>query len=160
MNKGKKRERQTKKQTLNYRELMVNGAEQGNGLNRWWGLRSALVMSTGCWMEVLNRYIVHRKLTLHCMLTNWNLSKNLKRQEASSWRKPETWEVRLERLRGWGRRDRSGLQIKEVYLLGELCQLFLFPDSPSALKVVPTSRVLREIVWREVIKWTDWWFFF
>ena len=29
-----------------------------------------------CCMEVLNHYIVHLKLTLHCMLTNWNLNKN------------------------------------------------------------------------------------
>ena len=29
-------------------------------------------------MEVLNHYIVHLKLIAHCMLTHWNLNKNLK----------------------------------------------------------------------------------
>lgn len=59
-------------------------------------------------------------------------------------------EVTLERLRGWGRQDRSGLEIKEVHLLGGLCQLFL--DSASALKVVLTLRALGARVGREVIK--------
>lgn len=41
------------------------------------GIKGALaVMSTGCCMEVLNHYIVHLKLMLHCMLTDWNLNKN------------------------------------------------------------------------------------
>ena len=29
-------------------------------------------------MEVWNHYTVHLKLILYCMLTNWNLNKNLK----------------------------------------------------------------------------------
>ena len=29
-------------------------------------------MSTGCCIEVFNHYIVHLKLVLHCMLTNYN----------------------------------------------------------------------------------------
>ena len=69
--KGKKRKREThtKKQTLNYREVVVSRGEMGGaGLNRWWGLRSAfVVMSTRYCMEVLNHYIVHLKLILHCM---------------------------------------------------------------------------------------------
>ena len=43
----KKRERQTKKQTLNYRELMVTRGEVdwvGGQLNTGWGLGRALVM--------------------------------------------------------------------------------------------------------------------
>ena len=44
------------------------------------GLKRALVvMSTQWYMEVLNHCIVHLKLIIHCMLTNWNLSKNLKK---------------------------------------------------------------------------------
>ena len=31
-----------------------------------------------CYMEMLNHYNVHLKLILHCILTNWNLNKNLK----------------------------------------------------------------------------------
>ena len=34
-------------------------------------------MSTEYCMEVLNHYIVHLKLTLYCILTNWNLNKSL-----------------------------------------------------------------------------------
>ena len=30
-------------------------------------------MTTGCYIEILNHYMVHLKLILHCMLTNWNL---------------------------------------------------------------------------------------
>jgi len=36
-------------------------------------------MSTGCCMEVLNHCIVHLKLIVHCMLTSWNLNKNLEK---------------------------------------------------------------------------------
>ena len=36
-------------------------------------------MSTRCCMEVLNHYIVHLKLILHCIITNWNLNNNLKK---------------------------------------------------------------------------------
>ena len=35
-------------------------------------------MSTRCCMDVLNHCIVHLKVRLHAMLTNWNLNKNLK----------------------------------------------------------------------------------
>ena len=55
--KKRERERQTKKQTLNYRE-QTDGYQKGDGwedgLNRQWGLRRALGMSTGYCMEVLN----------------------------------------------------------------------------------------------------------
>ena len=45
------------------------GGEWGDGWNRWWGLRGALVMmSTGWCMEVLNHYNEHLKLIQHCML--------------------------------------------------------------------------------------------
>lgn len=40
-----------------YREQMHGyqwGSGWGDGLNGWWGLRRALVMSPGCCMEVLN----------------------------------------------------------------------------------------------------------
>ena len=37
-------------------------------------------------MEVLNHYIVHMKLMLHCMLTNWNLNKNFKTNIQKSWK--------------------------------------------------------------------------
>ena len=40
--------------------------------NRWWRLRSVLVVSTGCCMEVSNHYLVLLKLIQCCMLTNWN----------------------------------------------------------------------------------------
>ena len=68
---------QIKKWTLNYREQ--RGGRWEHGLNRWWELRSTLVMGTECCMAVLNHYIVYLKLILHCMLTNWNLNKNLKK---------------------------------------------------------------------------------
>ena len=32
-------------------------------------------------MEVWNHYIAHLKPILHCMLTNWNLYKNLKKKK-------------------------------------------------------------------------------
>ena len=51
------------------------------GWFKWWGLRKAfVVMSTRWCMEVLNHYIVHWKLILHCMLTDWNKNKKLKSQ--------------------------------------------------------------------------------
>lgn len=34
-------------------------------------------MSPGCCTEALNHYMVHVKLILRCILTNWNLNKNL-----------------------------------------------------------------------------------
>ena len=36
------------------------------------------MMTTGFCMDMLNHYVVHLKLILHCVLTNWNLNKNLK----------------------------------------------------------------------------------
>ena len=76
----KERGRQTKKQILDYRE-QTDGYQKGGWWgtrgNRGWGLRRAFVISTKCCMKVLNHYIVHLKLILHYMLTNWNLNKNL-----------------------------------------------------------------------------------
>ena len=54
----RKRERQIKKQIFNYRE-QTDGYQRGRGLGE---LRSMLVMSIVCCMEVLNHYIVHLKL--------------------------------------------------------------------------------------------------
>ena len=76
----------TKKQTLNYWQIdgHQRGSRLGDGLNRLWGLRSALaVISIECWMEVLNQYIAHLKLTLYCRSTNWNLNKNLQKRECT-----------------------------------------------------------------------------
>ena len=45
--------RQVMKQTLNYTEKTEGcwrGGEWGDGLNGWWILRTALVMSTECYM--------------------------------------------------------------------------------------------------------------
>ena len=39
------------------------------------------MMNTGCRMEVLSHYIVPLKLMLHCMLTSWNLNKNLREKK-------------------------------------------------------------------------------
>ena len=53
----KKRERKTKRPTFNYGEQTDDQQKGGGwweGLNKEWQLRSALVMSTGCFMEVLN----------------------------------------------------------------------------------------------------------
>ena len=36
-------------------------------------------MCTGYHLEVLNQVIVHLKLILYCLLTNWNLNKNFKK---------------------------------------------------------------------------------
>ena len=52
----------------------------GDGLNRRWGLRSVLMLSTACCMEVMNHYIAYLKLILNYMLSNWNLNKNLKKK--------------------------------------------------------------------------------
>ena len=60
----------------NYRE-QICGYQTGGKM--WWGLRSALVMSTRCFMEVWNGYIECLKIMLHYTVTNWNLSKNLKK---------------------------------------------------------------------------------
>ena len=38
------------------------------------------MMSTGYFMEVLNHYIGHWKLILKFMLSDWNLSKNLRKR--------------------------------------------------------------------------------
>ena len=67
--KGKNEETQIKKQTLIYRE-QTDGhqREEGwrDGWNKWWGLRSTLViMSTGWWIEEQNHYTVYLKLTEH-----------------------------------------------------------------------------------------------
>ena len=35
-------------------------------------------MSTDCCMEMLNHYVVHPKIILHCILTNWKLNKNFR----------------------------------------------------------------------------------
>lgn len=43
-------------------------------------IKVALGMSTRWCMEVWNYYILHMELILHCMLTNWNLNKNLKKE--------------------------------------------------------------------------------
>ena len=78
------REKQTKKHTLYYWEQAVHyqrGVECGDEWNRWWGLRSSPVMSTGCRMEVLNHYIVKLKLILYCMLNNWSLNFKKRRGE-------------------------------------------------------------------------------
>ena len=37
------------------------------------------MMSTRCCVGELNLYILHLKLLLHCMLTNWNSNKKLKK---------------------------------------------------------------------------------
>ena len=59
------RKRQTKKETLDYRK-QTDGYQKGSGRgdvwNRWWGLRSALVVSTGWCVELLNHYIVQLRL--------------------------------------------------------------------------------------------------
>ena len=51
----------TRKQTDSY--------QRGSGGGVGSGIKKALVMSTGYCMEMLNRYVVHLKLILHCMLT-------------------------------------------------------------------------------------------
>ena len=43
--------------------------------SRWWGCRAAVIMSTGCCMEMLNHYILHLKVILHWMFTMWNMNK-------------------------------------------------------------------------------------
>ena len=55
--KGKKNKRDKLRNRLLIidKKLMVNlrGYGWGNGRNRWWGLRMALVMGTGCWIIIL-----------------------------------------------------------------------------------------------------------
>lgn len=70
-NKWAKGKRQTDKPKNRLLIMEYKHGYQGGGgdvLNRWWGLRKALVMSTGWW----NHYIVHLKWILHCMLNSWN----------------------------------------------------------------------------------------
>ena len=63
---GKKRERDKPRHrllTLENIDMVTSGNMRVDGGNRCWGLRSALALvSTGCWMEVLNHYIIHLKL--------------------------------------------------------------------------------------------------
>lgn len=71
-NKWAKGKRQTDKPKNRLLIMEYKHGYQGGGggdvLNRWWGLRKALVMSTGWW----NHSIVHLKWILHCMLNSWN----------------------------------------------------------------------------------------
>ena len=80
--KEKEREREREKQkkhrllTTESKLRVTRGKVSGDGLNRCWVLRRAhVLMSTGCCMGVLNHFIVHLRLVLHCMLANWNLNK-------------------------------------------------------------------------------------
>ena len=49
---GGRKERKTKKQTLNDREQtgLLEGRWKGDGLDERWVLRMAIVLSTGCFM--------------------------------------------------------------------------------------------------------------
>ena len=77
--KERERERQTKKQTPNYRE-QTDGyqREEGGG----WVKQMMVIKQCACddkhWVlyEMLNHYIVYLKLILHCMLISWNLYMN------------------------------------------------------------------------------------
>ena len=63
---SRKRKRETNQEIDSFliieNEMMVTGGG-GDGLNRWWGSRSALVDVSAEWcMEMLNHYTVHLKL--------------------------------------------------------------------------------------------------
>ena len=68
------RKRGKPRSSLNCREQAdsyYRRERERGGLNRCWGLRRTLVMSTKWCVEVLNHYIVHLKPMLHCMLTRF-----------------------------------------------------------------------------------------
>ena len=77
---GKNRERQPRNR-LNHKG-QTDGYQGGGGWEDgwtiWWGLSSArAVMSTGCYMEVLNHYCApETSITLY---VNWNLNKNFEK---------------------------------------------------------------------------------
>ena len=58
-------------------KLMVIRGKAGGVWFKWVMGRGAVVISTRYYMEILSHCVVHLKLILHCMLTNWSLNKNL-----------------------------------------------------------------------------------
>ena len=60
--------------------LMVTGEGVDGGLGEIGDANIFVVMNTRCcWnRSVESLYTVHLKLILHCLLTNWNLNKNIK----------------------------------------------------------------------------------
>ena len=92
--KGKKREGDKSRSwplTLENKLMLTREAGVGDGGNRWWGLRRALVVISTRWcMEVVNHCIVHPKLISHCMLTTLEFKlifkkERKKRKEMSLW---------------------------------------------------------------------------
>ena len=83
MGRGKERGKPRNRHLTTANKLMVT-REEGGGAGEMGqmcdGLRSECSCRDEHWVmyEVLNYCIIHLKLTLRCMLTNWNLNKNLK----------------------------------------------------------------------------------
>ena len=64
-----KKESQTKKQTLNYRELMVTRREVGGWVKQVMGTKKCTRDEHQGIYGSLKHYIIHLKLILHCMVT-------------------------------------------------------------------------------------------
>ena len=75
-----KRERESKKQTLNYREQTIDywmGGDRG-WVKQVMGIKECTCVEHWSCTELLNHYIVHLKLIQHSMLTLLELKKCLK----------------------------------------------------------------------------------
>ena len=77
------RERNKLRNRLSHRE-QIGGYQKGGGWGEWVKQVTGIRECTCCdehWvlMKVLNQYIVHLKLILYCMLTNWNLNTYFKK---------------------------------------------------------------------------------
>ena len=60
-------------------EGYYKGDGQGHGLNGWWAMEGA--GSEDDWVLYVSDGWLHSipEINIHCMLTNWNLNKNLKK---------------------------------------------------------------------------------
>ena len=75
---------QAPQEILNYREQIVGSWRVGGwegGLNGWWALSRALVMSAGCYMLAMNRSTLLLKPIVHYMVTNLNWNKILEERK-------------------------------------------------------------------------------
>ena len=51
---------------------LQKGGVWGDGVTGWWALRRThVVMSTGCYTQLMNRWTLDKKWMIHPMLANW-----------------------------------------------------------------------------------------
>ena len=74
-------------------------------------------------MEVLNHYIVHLKLILLCMLTNWNLNKNSKNKKVKAPdRRRLSWIIRMNPVSSQGSLKERGMEGQSQEAMSQLKQ--------------------------------------